>query len=222
MEGRVSLFALGLEKVTIYSNREWFNSAEVRFHSIVVADEELSVPGAERIMVADTLEERREIVRSSINQIVQEWKSTNITDIPDRHTFVFGDTGQIVYKSSKIPTKLCWCMLVIDDDTDIRSLGDEINNHLTDDGVNEVLKAIAALASTNITPAAAAGIVLGKELIGLVTEILKGNKDDQIGVINQSFIRPLHYPQGTAHGIGVQDWSGNMWYDYFIYGSDEL
>jgi hypothetical protein len=44
----MAFFALGLEKVSLFSNREIIGSAEVRFHSFV-ADEQLSLPGAEAI-----------------------------------------------------------------------------------------------------------------------------------------------------------------------------
>ncbi len=217
----MSFFALGLEKVTIFNNREFFNSAEVRFHSFV-ADKQLSLPGAQGILDANTDEERREIVKSLAPQVMGLWETIEITDIPDRHTFVFGDTGRIVYRSSEIPFSLDWFMLAIDDDTDIRQIGDRLGEYLAEERVDRIANAIITLAGATMGPATAAGIVLGKELISGISYLLKGNRDDQLGVIEQSFIKPLHYPQGTRHGVGIQDLSGNMWYDYFIYGTDEI
>ncbi len=215
----MSFFALSLEKVTIYNNREWLSSAEVRFHSFV-ADRQLSLPQAQGLMNSDTVEERREIVKSLAVSVLGLWETINIENIPDRHTFTFGDTGRIVFRSTEIPISLDWFLLAVESDKDIRELGTRMDEFLTNERIDKVANSIATVASATITPAAAAGIVLGKELLSAITFLLKGNKDDQLGVIEQSFIRPLHYPNGTRHGVGVQDLSGNMWYNYSIYGTD--
>jgi len=217
----MSFFALGLEKITIYNNREWFNSAEVRFHSFV-SDGHLSLPQAQSLMDTNSDDERREIVKSLATSVLGLWETINIENIPDRHTFTFGDTGRIVFRSAEIPVSIDWFLLAIESDKDIRELGARMDEYLTNERIDKVANAIATVASATITPAAAAGIVLGKELLSAITFLLKGNKDDQLGVIEQSFIRPLHYPNGTRQGIGVQDLSANMWYDYFIYGTDEI
>ena len=217
----MGFFALGLEKVTIYNNREWFNSAEVRFHSFVV-DRQLSLLKAQDLLDARTASQRRKIVRTLAVNVLGLWQTVEVTDIPDRHTFTFGDTGRILYRSAEIPNSLDWFMVAIDDDSNIRRLGQRLGKYLTDQRADNMANAIVTLIGASMGPATAAGIVLGKELIGGISYLLKGNRDDQLGVIEQSFIRPLHYPSGTRHGVGVQDLSGNMWYDYFIYGTDEV
>ncbi len=217
----MGFFALGLEKVTIYSNREWFNSAEVRFHSFV-ADQQISLPEAQGLLDSDSAAKRRKAVRALAARVLGHWQTIEVTNIPDRHTFTFGDTGRILFRSTEIPTSLDWFMLAIDDDSDIRKLGGRLGEYLTNEKADNLSKAIIALAGVTAGPATAAGIVIGKDLISGITYLLKGNKDDQLGVVEQSFIRPLHYPTGTRHGVGIQDLSGNMWYDYFIYGTDEV
>ena len=213
----MAFFALGLERVTIYSNREWFSSAEVRFHSFV-SHEQLSLPGAQALLDANTSQQRRTVVQGLAKDVIGLWETVNVENIPDRHTFEFGDTGRVLYRSNIIPISLDWFMLVIDDDSDIRNIGERLDSFLTNDRVDSIANAIISLAGAGGNPAAAAGIVLGKQLLKGISFVLKGNSDDQIGVVEQSFIRPLHYPNGSRHGIGVQDLTGNMWYDYFIYG----
>jgi hypothetical protein len=217
----MSFFALGIEKATIYSNREVFSPAEVRFHSFV-ADQQLSLPEAERLVSATDVEERREIVRNMVPAVAAKWETIPIGGIPDRHTFVFGDTGRIVYRAAEIPLAIDWLMFVIEDDSDIRQFGSQIDEFFTDDRLDNVASSIIALSGAAMTPPVAAGIALGKMMVRGFTFFAKGNQDDQLGVIEQSFIRPLHFPQGTRHGVGIQDLSSNMWYDYFIYGTDEM
>ncbi len=217
----MTFFALGLEKVSLYSNSEVIGSAEVRFHSFV-ADSQLSLPGAEAIQTANTREERVQVVADLIPAVVGKWETIPIQNIPDRHTFSFGDTGRIIYRATEIPQSLDWMMLVIEDDRDIRNFGTDLDSFFTDDRMDSAASAIVTLAGVTASPASAAAIVLGKMVVKAVTFITTGNEDDQLGVVEQSFIRPLHYPQGTRHGVGVGDLSGNMWYDYFIYGTEDV
>lgn len=215
----MNFFALGLEKATIYANREW-GKAEVKFWSFV-ADQQFSLPQADDILSASKKEEKRTIVRELIPSFLTRWEGITIGHIPDRHTFVFGDTGRILYRAKKIPLTLDWIMFVIEDDTDIRTLGEQLGTFFTDEKVDTIAAAITTLAGLTATPAVAAGIVLAKELIRGVSFVLKKNENDQLGVVEESFIRPRDYPTGTRHGVGVADLSGNMWYDYFIYGIEE-
>ena len=203
----MAFFAFGLEKVTIYSNREWFSSGEARFHSFVSHDQ-LSLPGAQALLDAKTFDERRTAVKILAQEVVALWETVKIENIPDRHTFEFGDTGRILYRSKNIPTSFDWFMLAVEDDSDIREIGERLGSFLTSNKVDSIAKAIMDLAGKTVNPAAAAGIVLGKFLLKGISSILKGNADDQLGVVEQSFIRPRDYPRGSRHGTGIQDLSG--------------
>jgi len=218
----MAFFALGLEKVTIFSNREWwFGEAEVRFHSFAT-DRQLSLPDAQGLVSAQSLQEKRVLARKLAQDVLGRWETINVENIPDEHTFEFGDTGRILYQSDSIPNRVDWFMLAVDDDRGLRDVGAGLDEFLTDDRTDKIANAIVALASASGNPAAAAGIVLGKQLLKGIAFVLKRNADDQLGVIEQSFIRPLHYPKGTRQGVGVQDLTANMWYDYFIYGTNEM
>lgn len=222
----MSFFALGLEKISIYNNSEGFlglfNKAEVKIYSFVMADKQLNLPDAQKLLNSTSQEEKRKLTKQLAESVMGYWESITIEGIRDRHTIDFGDTGKIVYRSNKIPNSLDWFMLVIESDQDIRDFGTNLSEYLTNDRVDKITNAIVTAASTTLSPAAAAGVVLGKELLSAITFMMKKNKDDQLGVIEQSFIRPLHYPKGTRHGIGIKDVTGNMYYDYFIHGTDEV
>lgn len=215
----MGFFALGLEQVLIYSDRDWFGYGEVRFHSFV-SDQHLSLPGAQALMDATSLTERRAIVKGLTTDVLSLWETIDIENISDHHRFKFGDTGKVLYQSDTIPMRLDWFMVAIDDDGDLRKVGKNLEAFMTDERVDTISSAIVSMANASGNPAAAAGIVLGKQLLKGISFVLKNNSDDQVGVVEQSFVRPLHYPAGTRHGVGVPDLSGNMWYDYFIYGME--
>lgn len=217
----MAFFALCLTKATVYNNREWFNTSEVRFHSFVT-DGQLSLPEAQGLMDADETE-RRDLIRNTLAPaVLSHWNTITVENIPDRHTFEFGDTGRILFRSNYIPTSLDWFMVVVEDDSDLSRVGDGLINYLTDERVDRVAKGIVGLTHTTMNPATAATIILGKELLGGISFVLRGNPDDQLGVVEQSFIRAVHYPRGAREAVGVQDLSGNMWYDYFLYGTNEV
>jgi hypothetical protein len=214
-----TFFALGLEKAMIYSTHRWFHTATVKFWSFV-ADQQFSLPQADDLRRATTDDARRSIVRDQISAALSRWESVEISHIPDRHTFQFGDTGRILYQAASIPMTLDWVMFVIDDKRDVRKLGTDLGAYFTDEKVGTVATAIIEVLGYAVNPAVAAGILLAKEVMKGITYFMKNDEDDQLAVVEQSFIRPRDYPTGKKHGVGVQDLSGNMWYDYFIYGME--
>lgn len=218
----MSFFTLGLEKVKIYNNREWLTSAEFKFYSFV-SDERLEIDGIDDFLNhKDNESKRKEILDSVIKKNIDTWKTIEISDVPDRHTFLFGDTGKILYKTDYIPDFLDWFLVAVESDQDIRNLGSTISNNIIDNKFSEISSKIFELVGSAATPQINAGIYIANEVCKTFSSILKNNKDDLAGLIDQSFIRIKHYAQGSRHKEQVQDVTGNMWYDYFIYGLDEV
>jgi hypothetical protein len=60
--------------------------------------------------------------------------------------------------------------------------------------------------------------VIVKFIFRVVAETMLGNRDDQVGVVYQSFNRFEHYPHGERKRDDVPDLSGNMRLDYSIFG----
>ena len=75
------------------------------------------------------------------------------------------------------------------------------------------------IASVTASPQTAAAIIIVKSLVKGITFFMKKNKNDQLGLLEQSFIRELHYPNGRRTADGVQDLTKNMKYDYTIFGT---
>ncbi len=213
-------FALGIEKMQIVSNREWIGNAEVKFWSFA-SDEKIQLPVADDF--ADKpLEEQRETVKSAADAVVGMWEGIEVDGIEDGHTIRWGDTGVILFQRDYIPMMMNWTMFALEKDRDIREMGSVVREHLTDDKVDSIVGSIMTIAGSSASPASAAALTLGKHVMQAVTGSMMSNQDDQLAVIQQSFIRPRHYPTGTRQGVGVQSMKGNAWYDYFIYGMSEM
>ncbi len=210
-------FYLLLYRARIYKKFETLNAAEAKFYSFV-ADGMLSLPELEELLAAADPADKRELVRRMGEQVLGRWESVQVDHVEAGHTFRFGDTGKILYRAPTIPQSLDWVMLVIESDQDVRELGDRIGQVLPDARANSLVRDLKALASTAASPQAAAAVAVAKAVIAGVTTILKGNKNDQLGLIEQSFVRELHYPDGVRVSGDVQDLTGNMWYAYTLFG----
>lgn len=218
----MGFFALGIEKIKIHKIYEFIGKGEVRFHSFV-SDRQLTLPGAQALLNATSASDRKDVVMELATDVISRWESITIDNVKEGHSFEFGDTGRILYRSDSIPQSLDWFMLAIEDDQKVRDLGSRLEEFFSDDRVDKVTGAINTLVTgtSAVSPGAAAGIVLGKTLLSGMTFLMKRKKDDLLAIIEQSFIRQLHYPTGTRYKKEVQDLTANAWYDYFIYGSDE-
>ncbi len=212
-------FFLILDRVQIHKKHELLNAAEVKFYSFI-ADGLLSVPELDAVLSASDPQSRRAEIREATKQILNRWESIEIHNVKAGHIFDFGDTGRILYRAPAIPETLDWIMLVIEIDKDVRHLGEKIDQILPDSQVDSLGASILKLASKAPSPQTAAAIAITKALIRGVTVFMRNNENDQLGLIEQSFIRQLHYPKGKRSADGVQDLTGNMWYDYTIFGID--
>ncbi|MBA3543390.1 MAG: hypothetical protein H0T83_02980 [Chthoniobacterales bacterium] len=52
----------------------------------------------------------------------------------------------------------------------------------------------------------------------MIARRLMKKGDRQLGAVTVSFIRPEHYPQGIRESREVHDMTGNMFFDYTIFG----
>lgn len=214
-------FYLIFDRAQIHKRYRWFNPAQVKFYSFV-ADGFLSLPELDQLLAATSPNEKRAAVRSMAANVLNQWEGVQVTDRESDHIFRFGDTGRILYRNPKIPESIDWIMLVIDNEQDVRDLGARIEQLLPDAQVDSLAGAIITLAGVSGSPQAAAAIVVSKMLVKVITVALKGDANDQLGVIEQSFIRDLHYPDGKRTGAGVEDLGGNMWYDYTVFGTNDV
>ncbi len=214
-------FYLILEKAKIHKVREvLWNPAEIKFYSFV-ADSLISLPGLDQLLSASNPGDQRSTIREMARFILDQWTSVEITNIRDGHIFKFGDTGKILYRSDSIPDSLDWLMLTIEIDEDVRSFGEDMGRILPDEQINSFAQNIINLATTSVAPQITAAFELTKILIKSVTYFLKKNENDQLGLIEQSFVREIHYPEGKRIVAGEEDQTGNMWYDYQIFGVEE-
>lgn len=220
-------FYLILDQAKIQKKYEFLSRAEVKFYSFV-ADDQLSLPGLDQLLstanpdeVRANIEEMRPRVRAMAKTIVSKWESVQINNVRANHVFGFGDTGKVLFRANRIPDFIDWIMLVIEIDEDVRELGAKLDDFITDDEIDDLSRNVLKLAGAVATPQYMAAVAIGKFVMKKTAAFMKENKNDQLGLVEQSFTREMHYPLGKRQVDGTQDLTGNMWYDYTIFGLDE-
>ncbi len=212
-------FYLILDRAQIQKKYEFLGKAEAKFYSFV-ADSHFSMPVLDSLMDIKSVDEMRPKIADAAKAVLSKWEGVEVRNIRADHVFEFGDTGRKLHESDSIPDSLDWIMLVIELDRDVRELGNHIQDILPDSEIDSLAKNIIALASAATTPQVTAAIAITKFLAKGITHFMKKNKNDQLGLVEQSFIRELHYPNGKRTANEVTDLTGNMWYDYTIFGTE--
>jgi len=213
---------LRLEQAKIYKIYEPmpFDKGEIKFYSFV-ADENLSIPALDALLTAADPDEVRAQIKDVSRGILDLWESVLIEKVKKNHVFTFGNTGKVLYRSEAIPERLDWLMLVVEIDRDIRNLGAHIDEILPDDRADGLASSVVSLAGLTAAPQVAAAVAISKFLLRSVTAFMEKNENDQVGLIEQSFIRSLDYPNGRLVGDDIQDLTGNMWYDYTLFAETD-
>ena len=210
-------FYLILDKVQINKKHELLNTAEVNFWSFA-NDGMLSLPGLDVLLSDKNHASQRDRIREMAKFVLYKWESVQVQNVKAGHIFDFGDTGKVLFKSQIIPDFFDWILLVIEDDTDVRELAGNIDEILPDAQIDSLANSIITIAGASVSPQSAAVIAIAKALVLGITYFMKKNKNDQLGLVEQSFIKELHYPNGRRTSAGNIDLTRNMFYDYTIFG----
>ena len=105
-------------------------------------------------------------------------------------------------------------------DEDVNEIGGRLDTVLSEPGFDTFTSNVLTLAGAAANPAAEVGVAVAKFVFGVVTENMMRDRDDQIGILYQSFNRFEHYPHGERKRDDVPDLSNNMLIDYSIFGTE--
>jgi hypothetical protein len=102
---------------------------------------------------------------------------------------------------------------------DVNNLGKTIDSIIDAPEFDGFTANVLTLATAATNPAAVAGLAIAKYVFGLVADTMMEKKDDQIGIVYQSFNRFEHYPHGERKKDDVPDLSNNIRFSYSIFGT---
>lgn len=210
------MFYVRLNKLRIIKNGDLIGKGEIQFMSFINQSSD-SFPNLNEFFETNDENRKKEIIKDSVSNVIQSRILMTIYKVKDKSIITFGDTGYIVYKEDKIPQDFSWQIVGVELDKKMRDNAALIKAVLTDSNMNVITKGIEALAKTT-NPISGAVVELSKLVVGVILDIAKNKKDDQIGYYLSSFIEKLDYPNGIRDKQDVPDLTGNMFVDYSIFG----
>lgn len=193
----------------------WRYGVNVDITSFTSTSAESHISVAEWLQLPSDAQKKLALLNVINKDIVVEQIPVNHIAWDENASIVFGDTGFVVYTSDEIPEYINWSLCVTKNNSDVRSLW---GNVLNDFNKNESDLVTMATQVFTLNPAISLGIALTKYAFLTIAKEYSLKKDELLGLGNQSFIRPQHYPYGYRDHSGSPDTTGNMKTDYTLFG----
>ncbi len=194
--------------------------AKVKFLSFVTRSDQ-KVPQLDKWMKTNDSAAKEAAMQKLVRQTLNTRDLTELDRVQDNVPVSFGDTGLILYEAEEIPEAFTWTFVAVRSDQDLREAAGDANEFLDEPGFSSFSTNILSLIRTGsvlANPTYAAGVEVAKFVAQVTARRLMKKGDRQLGAVTVSFIRPEHYPQGIRESREVHDMTGNMLFDYTIFG----
>jgi len=194
--------------------------AQVKFLSFVTRSDQ-SVPDLDDWVRTNDPAAKKSALQTLVADVLSTRALTEVDRVKDNVPVSFGDTGLILYEAEEIPEAFTWTFLAIRSSRAVREAAGDVNDVLSEPDFGSFATSVFSLikaGSTLANPAYAAAIEVAKFVAQVGARRLMRKGDRQLGAVTVSFIRPEHYPQGIRESHDVHDMTGNMFFDYSIFG----
>ncbi len=194
--------------------------AKVKFLSFITRADQ-NVPELDAYLQENSAAGKKASLQALIDHTIGTRALTEVDRVQDNVPVSFGDTGLILYEAEEIPEAFTWTFLAVRSSRDVREAAGDVNEVLREPGFSSFSSGLLGLIKTGSTlanPAYAAGVEVAKFVAQAGARRLMRKGDRQLGAVSVSFIRPEHYPQGIRESHEVHDMTGNMVFDYTIFG----
>lgn len=218
----MSQFFFRINKLTILDNRHnaWIQRRDRTNVQIVslVQRGGADLPSMEAWWTATDPEKRKEHLAAAVAEVLARRVLTPIAHVRDNQVITFGDAGYVLYQEKGIPDDFHWQLIVIGDRKSLRGKAAMAREIVMGDAFGGFADELLLLVTGAANPVAAAGLTLGKFVAGQILERYAQRPDDQLGLVYASFNRREHYPHGVRDKQDVYDLTGNLRYDYSMFG----
>jgi hypothetical protein len=161
------------------------------------------------------------MLKKAVHQAIDSRIFTPVENVKDEHVLTFGDTGFVLYEDEEIPEDFHFQMVLIGSRKKQRDTAKLFQEVESDAEFPGFIKSVAQIAGIASNPAVAVGAEIGKFLAKYLLRVAADQDDDQLGLVYQSWNRMEHYPHGERKRDDNQDLSGNIRYDYSLFGFEK-
>ncbi len=215
------MFYFRLNRILIHSNfRQTLlkkrDKADVEVYCFVTSGNN-PLPALKGLTAATEEDKRNSMIKKAVQQALEARVLTPIENVKDDHMLTFGDTGFVIYEDDKIPNDFHFQMVIVGNRSKQRDTAKMLIDMEKDSELNSLVKSAGNLIGA-VNPAVAIGSEIGKYLTKFILRQYANKDDDQLGLVYQSWNRMEHYPHGERKRDGNKDLTGNLEYDYSLFG----
>jgi hypothetical protein len=216
------MFYFRLNRILIHSNRRRTlfkkrDHTDMEIYCFVTTGNR-PLPALKGLTAEIDEEKKANMLKKAVQQAIDARIFTPVENIKDEHIVTFGDTGFVLYEDDKIPDDFHFQMVLIGSRSKQRDTAKLFQNIEKDSEFAGFLRSTAKLAGVVPNPAVIAGAEIGKFLTKYLLRASAEQDDDQLGLVYQSWNRQEHYAHGERKRDGNKDLTGNIEYDYSLFG----
>jgi len=194
--------------------------ARVKFLSFITPSNQ-NVPQLDKWLRTNDPASKQTALEKLVRRTLSTRELTEVDRVQDNVPVSFGDTGLVLYETEDIPEAFTWTFVAVRSELDVREAAADVNEILSEPAFASFSSSVLGLiqaGSAVVNPAYAAGIEVAKFVAQTGARRLMKKGDRQLGAVTVSFIRPEHYPAGVRESHDARDMTGNMFFDYTIFG----
>lgn len=216
------MFYFRLNRIKVFNNYvqkaiSKKDKTDVEILSFINSESSL-LPQLKGLTAAKTHAKQKDIVSAAVGAAINTRVLTPVENVRDHHELLFGDTGYVLFQADAIPDCLHWQMVVVGSKAKIRDKASMVQDVVKGKDFDPFVKNVALLAGSAANPIAAASMEIGKFITGVVLQAYINKRDDMLGLVYQSWNRREHYLHGERKKDDQPDLTGNIRYDYSIFG----
>jgi hypothetical protein len=219
------MFYFRLNRILIHSNRRKTlfkrrDKTDVEIYCFVTTGTR-PLPALKNLTATIDEDKKMAMLKKAVHQAVAARVFTPVENVKDNHVLTFGDTGFVIFEDDKIPDDFHFQLVLIGSRSKQRNTAKLLQEVEKDAEFPGFLKSAAQLAGIAANPAVACGAEIGKFLAKYILRVAAEQDDDQLGLVYQSWNRREHYPHGERKRDDNLDLSGNIRYDYYLFGFEK-
>ncbi len=213
------MFLFRINKLRILNNRKLIGKADLKLVSFITTSDN-SLPDMDEYIATNDPDKKRKIVQKAIQSVISAKVTPTIQKITDNAIITFGDTGYSLYTADKIPAIFNWQFIAYRNKDRERTNAQLAEAIIKDDSFDGFSENIGTLIGAASNPAFAVGVEVVKFVTDTTLKIMASENDAEIGFVLMTLDRDEHYPHGERKIDNVPDATGNMFFDYSIFGME--
>ncbi|PLR34048.1 hypothetical protein CYR32_12595 [Chimaeribacter coloradensis] len=202
------------------STRSLFNwrkdLSDVKLISFITTSQSI-LPDIDTWLDSNDPAQKTALLARAVQSVSSSQILTTVENVKDNARLTFGTTGYNLFQSDKIPEDISWCLMAVKSNKDTRELGSVFSSIANHEEFNNFATSLGSLVATAANPAFRAGVEITKFVTEVMSQRLRDEDDEQLGLLYLSLNRAQHYPHGERKEDAVTDLTGNMLVDYSIF-----